>query len=69
MRSRLRGFPGRCELPLPTTADCRRLASMMVTGLRDGFRIADPSHLYRVWIDRPGVSALDLFALGLKREN
>ncbi|MBF6332780.1 TY-Chap domain-containing protein [Nocardia transvalensis] len=55
------------ELPWPiTTALYRQLADMVVTGLRDGFGITDPTTLvYDAWNDRAGNRRLPLPRLGL----
>ncbi|ONI76969.1 hypothetical protein ALI144C_33145 [Actinosynnema sp. ALI-1.44] len=55
------------DLPWPAdTAGYRQLVSMVVTGLRDGLRMANPTMLvYEAWNEREGNSALDLPQLGL----
>jgi hypothetical protein len=51
-----------------TSADYRRLAAMVVTGLRDAYRIADPAELaYRAWNENAGNSPIELPLLGLSR--
>ncbi|KAA8886673.1 hypothetical protein F3087_23155 [Nocardia colli] len=54
--------------PVPSTA-YRRLADMVVTGLRDAFRIADPTPLvYQAWNEKTANSPLELPLLGLRPE-
>ncbi|MGK8485862.1 TY-Chap domain-containing protein [Nocardia asiatica] len=57
------------ELPWPSSsAEYRRLADMVVTGLRDGFGIAAPTALaYTAWNER-SANQLDLPLLGLRQE-
>ncbi|CAM4518005.1 hypothetical protein NONI108955_40885 [Nocardia ninae] len=57
------------ESPWPlASADYRRLASMVVTGLRDAYRISEPSALaYRAWNENAGNSPMELPSLGLSR--
>ncbi|MEV0252275.1 hypothetical protein AB0H76_37205 [Nocardia sp. NPDC050712] len=54
------------ELPWPaTTSDYRQLAAMIVTALRDGFRIPSPDALrYHAWNEGDGNRPLDL-SLGI----
>ncbi|MET9027634.1 hypothetical protein ABZW96_18755 [Nocardia sp. NPDC004168] len=58
------------ELPWPSpTTEYRRLADMVVTGLRDGFGIDAPTALaYTGWNERSGNRKLDLPLLGLRQE-
>jgi hypothetical protein len=58
------------ELPWPSSsADYRRLADMVVTGLRDGFGIRAPTALaYTAWNERLENRKLDLPLLGLRQE-
>jgi hypothetical protein len=58
------------ELPWPSsTAGYRRLAGMVVTGLRDGFGIGAPTALaYVAWNERWENRELDLPLLGLRQE-
>ncbi|MGQ4618075.1 TY-Chap domain-containing protein [Nocardia sp. R7R-8] len=54
--------------PSPTT-EYRRLADMVVTGLRDGFGIDSPTALaYAAWNERLENRELDLPLLGLRQE-
>lgn len=54
--------------PSPTT-EYRRLADMVVTGLREGFGIEAPTTLaYAAWNERLGNRELDLPLLGLRQE-
>ncbi|QIS01698.1 hypothetical protein F5X71_04675 [Nocardia brasiliensis] len=57
------------ELPWPIrTADYARLASMVVTGLRDALHVPQPTDLvYRAWNENTGNSPLELPLLGLSR--
>ncbi|WP_174189717.1 TY-Chap domain-containing protein [Nocardia barduliensis] len=57
------------ELPWPSSsAGYRRLADMVVTGLRDGFGIDAPTALaYTAWNER-SADQLDLPLLGLRQE-
>ncbi|WP_433661712.1 TY-Chap domain-containing protein [Nocardia sp. CA-128927] len=59
------------EVPWPvSTAGYRRLAEMVVTGLRDGFRIADPTPLvYQAWNEKSENSPIELPRLGLQPED
>jgi hypothetical protein len=55
-----------CPRPL-TTARCRELAAMIVTGLRDGLKVPEPADLrYRAWDDNAEGRALDLPRLGVR---
>ncbi|UGT70011.1 hypothetical protein LTT66_07525 [Nocardia gipuzkoensis] len=58
------------ELPWPSpSAGYRRLADMVVTGLRDGFGIDAPTALaYTAWNERSENRELDLPLLGLRQE-
>ncbi|BDU02468.1 TY-Chap domain-containing protein [Nocardia sputorum] len=58
------------ELPWPSpTVDYRRLADMVVTGLRDGFGIHAPTALaYTAWDERSENRRLELPLLGLRQE-
>lgn len=58
------------ERPWPvTSADCRRIGSMVVTGLRDGFRISDPAALsYDAWDESNGNRPMELPLLGLRQQ-
>ncbi len=58
------------ELPWPiTTAIYRYLAQMVVTGLRDGLGLPDPSVLvYDAWDSNRGNRRLDMPLLGLQHE-
>jgi hypothetical protein len=55
------------EPPWPmASASYSQLAWMVVTGLRDGFRITDPTTLaYTAWNENAGNRALDRPMLGL----
>ncbi|KAF0848244.1 TY-Chap domain-containing protein [Nocardia caishijiensis] len=55
------------HLPWPApAADYRRLADMVVAGLRDGFGVATPdSFTYDAWNERRGNSLIELPQLGL----
>ncbi|MFI6997692.1 TY-Chap domain-containing protein [Nocardia sp. NPDC050175] len=58
------------ELPWPVaSAAYRRVAEMVVTGLRDAFRIAGPTALvYQAWNEKSANSAIELPLLGLPVE-
>ncbi|WP_405165572.1 hypothetical protein OG203_11000 [Nocardia sp. NBC_01499] len=59
------------ELRWPATSDAyRRLASMIVTGLRDAYRVATPDHLvYDAWNEHAGNRKFELPRTGLIRES
>lgn len=55
------------RLPWPApSGDYRRLASMIVTALRDAFGIANPCDLeYRAWNENFGNAPIELYLLGI----
>ncbi|MEV6562600.1 hypothetical protein AB0M22_43245 [Nocardia sp. NPDC051756] len=59
------------DTPWPIdSATYRRIASMVVTGLRDAFRIADPAAFhYEAWNGNAGNRKLDLPLLGLPAQS